>query len=61
LSQVRAVYLAAGDLDNRAWEKITDPAAEFDPWVYRDDQDHIEVVFKVGRRQSRVKFKFPPK
>jgi tyrosyl-tRNA synthetase len=54
-----AVSLAAGDLDNPAWEKVTDPTAEFDPWVYRDEQDHIEIVFKVGRRQSRVRFKFP--
>jgi tyrosyl-tRNA synthetase len=56
-----AVSLAAGDLENPAWEKITDPAAEFDPWAFRDDRDHVEVVFKVGRKQSRVKFKFPPK
>ena len=54
-----AVSLAAGDLDNPAWEKVTDPTAEFDPWVYRDEQDHIEIVFKVGRKQSRVRFKFP--
>jgi tyrosyl-tRNA synthetase len=56
-----AVSLAAGDLDNPAWEKITNPTAEFDPWVYRGERDQVEIVFKVGRKQSRVKFKFPPK
>jgi tyrosyl-tRNA synthetase len=56
-----AVNLAAGDLDNPAWEKITDPTAEFDPWVYRENQDQVEIVFKVGRKQSRVRFKFPPR
>jgi tyrosyl-tRNA synthetase len=56
-----AVSLAAGDLDNPAWEKITDPTAEFDPWVYRGKQDQAEIVFKVGRKQSRVRFKFPPR
>jgi tyrosyl-tRNA synthetase len=55
-----AVNLAAGDLDNPAWEKIPDPKAEFDPWVYRREQDQIEVVFKVGRKQGRVMLKFPP-
>jgi tyrosyl-tRNA synthetase len=56
-----AVSLTAGDLDNPAWEKITDPTVEFDPWVYRGEQDQTEVVFKVGRKQSRIKFKFPSK
>ncbi len=55
-----AVSLAAGNLDNPAWEKITDPAAAFDPWLYRGEKDHIEIVFRIGRKQSRVKFQFPP-
>jgi len=55
-----AVSLAAGDLNNPAWEKVTDPTAEFDPWVYHGERDPVEVVFKVGRKQSRIKFNFPP-
>jgi tyrosyl-tRNA synthetase len=55
-----AVSLAAGSLVNPVWEKITAPTAEFDPWIYRGAQDHVEIVFKVGRQQSRVRFKFPP-
>ena len=55
-----AVYLATGDLGHPAWERITDPAAEFDPWAYHGNPDYTEVVFKVGRKQYRVKFKFPP-
>jgi hypothetical protein len=55
-----AASLAVGDLSNPTWEKIADPVAEFDPWRYRGEQDKIEVVFKVGRKQSRVRFKFPP-
>jgi tyrosyl-tRNA synthetase len=54
-----AVNLAAGDLDNPTWQKITDPTAEFDPWAYRGTQDQVEIVFKVGRKQSKVRFKFP--
>ncbi|MHB8653334.1 MAG: tyrosine--tRNA ligase [Terriglobia bacterium] len=56
-----AVSLAKGDLDNPAWEKVIDPAAEFDPSKYPLSKDHLDIVFKVGRKQSRVRFKFPPK
>ena len=56
-----AVQLATGDLDNPAWEKIAQPTAEFDPWAYSSGNDRTEVVFKVGRKQSRVILKFPPK
>jgi hypothetical protein len=56
-----AVSLSVGDPKNPAWEKITDPVAAFDPWTFRRGGDHVEVVFKVGRKQSRVQFKFPPK
>jgi tyrosyl-tRNA synthetase len=56
-----AVSLAAGDLDNPVWEKVTDPAAEFDPSAYPRSKDYLDIVFKVGRKQSRVRFKFPPK
>lgn len=55
-----AVYLASGDLEHPAWQRVTDPAAEFNPWAYDGNPDHSEVVFKVGRKQYRVKFKFPP-
>jgi len=54
-----AVSIAAGDLDNPAWKKITDPTAEFHPGDYSGGQDNFEVVFKVGRKQSRVNFQFP--
>lgn len=56
-----AVSLAKGDLDNPDWEKVTEPAAEFDPSAFRGSKDHLDVIFKVGRKQSRVRFKFPPK
>ena len=56
-----AVSLVAGDLDNPVWEKVTDPAAEFDPSAYPRSKDYLDIVFKVGRKQSRVRFKFPPK
>ena len=61
--QIRAgaVSLAVGDLDNPVWEKVADPAAEFDPSAYPHDQGHLDIVFKVGRKQSKVRFKFPPK
>jgi tyrosyl-tRNA synthetase len=55
-----AVSLAVGNLNNPVWEKVTDPVAEFDPWGYRGDQDTIEIVFKVGRKQGRVKLNFRP-
>jgi tyrosyl-tRNA synthetase len=55
-----AVYLASGDLEHPAWQRVTDPAAEFNPWAYHGNPDHSEVVFKVGRKQYRVRFKFPP-
>jgi tyrosyl-tRNA synthetase len=54
-----AVSLAAGDLENPTWEKVTDPAAVFDPSAYPRGNDHIEMVFKVGRKQTRVRFKAP--
>jgi len=52
-----AVSVATGDLDNPTWERVTDPVAVFDPSVYTGRTDHLEVVFKVGRKQSRVRFK----
>jgi len=55
-----AVSMAAGDLDSPAWERVTDPVAEFAPSAYSGSKDRFEVVFKVGRRQSRVRFRFPP-
>ncbi len=56
-----AVSLAVGDLDNPVWEKVTDPAADFDPSAYPRSKDYLDIVFKVGRKQSRVRIKFPPK
>jgi tyrosyl-tRNA synthetase len=56
-----AVSLAKGDLDNPVWTKVTDPAAVFDPSVYPRNADHLDFVFKVGRKQTKVRFKFPPK
>ena len=44
-------HLAAGDLDNPVWEKVTDPAAEFDPSAYPRNEDHLDIVFKVGASQ----------
>ena len=56
-----AVSLAVGNLDDPAWEKVTDPSAQFDPSTYPRSKDHLDMVFKIGRRQSKVRFKFPPK
>jgi len=53
-----AVSVAAGNLANPAWKKVTDPAAEFAPWKYRTEQETADVVFKVGRKQSRIQLKF---
>ncbi len=55
-----AVSLALGDLDNPVWEKVTDPAGEFDPSVYPRSAQFLMVVFKVGRKQSKVRFGFTP-
>jgi tyrosyl-tRNA synthetase len=55
-----AVSLAVGDLDNPVWEKITDPAREFDPSIYPHSAQFLDVVFKVGRKQSKVRFSFTP-
>ncbi|MGO8735720.1 MAG: tyrosine--tRNA ligase [Terriglobia bacterium] len=54
-----AVSLAAGDLDNPFWEKVNDPAAAFDPSAYPRTKDYLDIVFKVGRKQIRVRFRFP--
>jgi tyrosyl-tRNA synthetase len=56
-----AVSLAAGDLDHPIWQKVADPTAEFDPSAYPHNEDHLDIVFKVGRKQSRVRFRFPSK
>jgi tyrosyl-tRNA synthetase len=56
-----AVYLAAGDLEHPDWNRIDNPAFEFDPWHYRGGESNksAEVAFKVGRKQHIVKFNFP--
>jgi tyrosyl-tRNA synthetase len=59
--QIRAgaVSLAAGDMENPAWEKITNPTADFHPSDYSSGNDDFELVFKVGRKQCRVTFRSP--
>jgi tyrosyl-tRNA synthetase len=52
-----AVSVATGDLENPAWQRVTDPVAEFDPSAYPRSNDHLEVVLRVGRKQTRVRFK----
>ena len=52
-----AVSLAAGDLENPAWQRVTDPVAEFDPSASPRRDGVLEMVFKVGRKQTRVRFK----
>jgi tyrosyl-tRNA synthetase len=56
-----AVSFAIGDFENPEWEKITEPAAEFDPSAYPRSADDLDIAFKVGRKQSKVHFKFPSK
>lgn len=51
-----AVYFAAGDLERPDWQRITNPAHEFDPEHYRGNGKSAEVAFKVGRNQCIVKF-----
>jgi len=53
-----AVYVAAGDLEHPDWQKLTNPAYEFDPYHYQGDGKTTEVALKVGRRQYRVRFNF---
>ncbi len=56
-----AVSIAAGNLENPVWEKVGDPAAEFDPLSYSRHGDSLDMVFKVGRHQSKFRLKFPPR
>ncbi len=56
-----AVSLAVGNLENPTWKKVTNPASDFDPSVYPRNGDFIDIAFKVGRKQSRFRFKFPAK
>jgi tyrosyl-tRNA synthetase len=48
-----AVSIAVGDNEPPAWERIADPAWEFDPAKYREGGS---VTFRVGRRLLKVKF-----
>ncbi|MCL5005681.1 MAG: tyrosine--tRNA ligase [Acidobacteria bacterium] len=48
-----AVSIAVGDAEMPSWERISDPAWEFDPAKYRD---HGSVTFRVGRRLLKVTF-----
>jgi tyrosyl-tRNA synthetase len=52
-----AVNLAVGDLANPAWNKLTDPAGEFDARGYLGGRDQVDLVFKVGRKQAHVLLK----
>ncbi len=54
-----AVSLAVGNLDNPVWVKVSDPAADFDPYAYPRNGDYLDIVFKVGRQQKPFRFKFP--
>ena len=56
-----AVSLAVGDFENPTWEKVSDPAAEFDPSTYPRNGESLEIAFKVGRKQTKVRFNFPAK
>jgi tyrosyl-tRNA synthetase len=53
-----AVQVATGNLDNPVWQKFQDPTAAFELSV-GDGRQPVDVVFKVGRKQTRVKFTFP--
>ena len=48
-----AVAIAIGDAQHPSWERISDPAWEFDPARYRD---RGSVTFRVGRRLLKVTF-----
>ncbi|HVB29575.1 MAG TPA: tyrosine--tRNA ligase [Terriglobia bacterium] len=48
-----AVSIAVGDTEHPSWERISDPAWEFDPAKYRD---RGSVTFRVGRRLLKVTF-----
>jgi tyrosyl-tRNA synthetase len=56
-----AVSFAVGDFDNPVWEKVSEPAAEFDPSAHPRSGDYLDIAFKVGRKQNKVRFKFPAK
>jgi len=47
-----AVSIAVGDAEAPSWERISDPAWEFDPAKY---SDHGPIIFRVGRRLLKVK------
>ncbi len=46
-----AVSITMGDSEHPAWERISDPAWEFEPAKYRD---HGSITFRVGRRLLKV-------
>jgi tyrosyl-tRNA synthetase len=46
-----AVYVSLGDSDPPSWQKLTDPASDFDP------QGQSSAIFRVGRRLLKVNFK----
>jgi tyrosyl-tRNA synthetase len=52
-----AVSVAAGNLENPSWKRITDPATQFDPSDYPRGKEYLDVVLRVGREQRRVRFK----
>jgi len=51
-----AVYIAAGDLEEPQWRRVTSPTEEFDPEWFRGSGKVVEAAFKCGRRQTRVTF-----
>ena len=48
-----AVSISVGDTENPSWERISDPAWEFDPAKYRE---RGSITFRVGRRLLKVTF-----
>lgn len=47
-----AVYMSVGDSDQPDWQRLTDPAWQFDPKNYRDNR---VVIFRVGRMMRKVR------
>jgi tyrosyl-tRNA synthetase len=52
-----AVSLATENLSHPSWDKIVEPSAEFDARGLLGDRDEADIVFKVGRKQSRILLK----
>ncbi len=53
-----AVYMCEGYSSKPDWQRLTDPAWEFDPGRYEKD---VVLTFRVGWRLQPVKFEIPSK